>query len=140
MELSIEDRLFFTAARLNPTDAEIRSIDELILSVNDWEYFTNTVISNGLGPLVHRNFSYAVNYDLIPADTISKLKQTYYIACDRNKILYDHFNNALNAFTDHGISVIALKGIFLVNLSENIIIRATQKNKISNPVTNTLVG
>jgi hypothetical protein len=113
LKLSIEDKLVLATAKLNPTDAEIKSMDELIVSVYDWEYFTDAVIRNSLGPLAYRNFSYTENYSLIPEETISKFKQQYIVAFDHNKKLYEHFFQAVNAFSDQGIQVIALKGIFL---------------------------
>jgi hypothetical protein len=113
LKRSIEDRLVLAVARLDPTDAEIRLMDELIVSVTDWKYFTDTVIRNGLGPLAYRNFSYVENYSLLPEETISQFKQLYYLASSSNKELYDHFFHALNAFAEQGIEVVALKGIFL---------------------------
>jgi hypothetical protein len=116
LELSIEDKLILAAARLNLADDEIRLMDQWIMSVCNWEYFTDNVIRNGAGPLVYKNFTYAENYSLIPSETISKLKQAYFLACDRNEIFYKHFQKTANALSDKGISVIALKGIFLAEV------------------------
>lgn len=115
MIISVEDKLLFAAARLHPSDDEILSMEQLISNVNDWDNFTNNVIRNSVGPLIYKNLSYAINYSSIPDSTISKLKQTYYQSFFRNEIIYKNFNDVINAISELGTPVIALKGIFLVN-------------------------
>jgi hypothetical protein len=115
LNLSIEDKLILAAARLNPSDEEIRSIEELISTVDDWEFFTSSAIRNSVGPLVYKNFTYVKNYSSIPESAISKLKQTYYISFNRNEAIYKSFRIAVKALSEKDKSVIALKGIFLVD-------------------------
>lgn len=115
MNLSNEDKLILAAVRLNPLDEEIHSIEELISTVHDWDFFTSNAIRNSVGPLVYKNFTYVKNYDSIPESTISKLKQTYYISFNRNKIIYEYFRDAVKAISEKGKSVIALKGVFLAD-------------------------
>jgi hypothetical protein len=111
--LTFEDKLVLAASRLNSTDAELQLIDELLLSVNDWKYFIDCAITNNVGPLVYKSFSYIKNYSFIPVEIISTLKQTYYTSFNRNEIFYKHFHDIVKSFSDQSISVIALKGIFL---------------------------
>jgi len=88
-------------------------MEDLIPSVTNWNSFTDMAIQNGVGQLIHKNFSSVNNFNLIPKGSLSRLKQTYYRSLSRNMILYEHFRNAVEAFSKEGISVIALKGIFL---------------------------
>ena len=113
MNLTVEDKLLLTASGLNLSEKSLLLVDELVSSVSDWNYFTNNVIRNSVAPLVYKNVSLSKNQSEIPQDTLFKFKQVYIKSLSRNMVLYEHFRNAVNAFSAHGISVIALKGIFL---------------------------
>jgi len=113
LNLSFEDKLTLTGSKLHLTENDIRRMEDLILSVTNWNSFTDMAIQNGVGPSIHKNFSFVKNSNLIPEVSLSKLKQTYYRSLSRNMILYEYFRNTVEVFSKEGISVIALKGIFL---------------------------
>ncbi len=113
MNLTSEDKLILAGSKLHFTENDIQRTEDLIPSVTNWNSFTDMAIQNGVGPLIHKNFSSVNNFNLIPKGSLSRLKQTYYRSLSRNMILYEHFRNAVEAFSKEGISVIALKGIFL---------------------------
>ncbi|MFA4852404.1 MAG: nucleotidyltransferase family protein [Bacteroidales bacterium] len=114
MNLTSEDKLLILAgSKLHFTENDIQRMEDLIPSVTNWNSFTDMAIQNGVGQLIHKNFSSVNNFNLIPKGSLSRLKQTYYRSLSRNMILYEHFRNAVEAFSKEGISVIALKGIFL---------------------------
>ena len=113
MNLSFEDKLILAGSKLHFTENDIRRIEDLIPSISNWNSFTDMAIQNSVGPLIHKSFSFIKNSNLIPEASLSRLKQTYYRTLSRNMILYEYFRNAAEAFTKEGVSVIALKGIFL---------------------------
>lgn len=113
MDLTSEDKLILAGSKLHLTEIDIQRMENLIPLAKNWKSFTDMAIQNGVGPLIHKNFSLVKNFNLIPEETLSRLKRTYYRSLSRNMILYDHFRNAIDLFSKHGISIIALKGIFL---------------------------
>jgi hypothetical protein len=119
LKLSSEDRLILSGTKLNPGKDDIEQIAELIPLVKDWEYLAEQAIHNGVGPVVYKNFSSTDLAVSIPADILSKLKQSYYRSLSRNMMLYDHFRNVINAISTEGIEVIALKGIYLAEAVYN---------------------
>ena len=113
MKLKTDDKLILAGAKLHPSDSDIQRMDELIASVTNWKSFTDMSIQNGVGPLIHKNFSLVKNLNLIPKETVSRFKSNYYRSLSRNMVLYEHFRNVVELFSNERISVIALKGIFL---------------------------
>ena len=113
MKLKTDDKLILAGAKLHPSDSDIQRMDELIASVTNWKSFTDMSIQNGVGPLIHKNFSLVKNLNLIPEETLSRFKRNYYRSLSRNIVLYEHFRNAVEIFSNEGIPVIALKGIFI---------------------------
>ena len=113
MKLTIEDKLILAGSKLYLTEKDIQYIEDMIPSVTNWNNFTDMVIQNGVGPLIHKNFSLIKNSTLIPEGSLSRFKQTYYRCISRNMVLYEYFRNAVDSFSKVGISVIALKGISL---------------------------
>jgi len=112
-KLFIEDKLILLLARLNFTKDEIKHLEESISGVNNWEYLTQSAIRNGVGALLYKNILSLNFSDKIPPETILKLKNVYYLLISKNVILYEHFKEAVIAISKQGISVIALKGIFI---------------------------
>lgn len=113
VKLTTEEKLLLSGSGLNLDTDDLAEMDVLISAVTNWDYFTNIVLLNSIGPLLYINLSSAKNKHLIPAKTLMMFKQTYMMLLSRNMILYDHFKNAVCAFSEKGISVIGLKGIFL---------------------------
>ncbi len=116
MNLTSEDKLILSGSKLHLTENDIQQMEDLISSVTNWKRFTDMAIQNGVGPSTHKNFSLVNNLNLIPEKSLSRLKQTYYRSLSRNMILYEYFRNAVDVFSKEGITVIALKGIFLAEI------------------------
>lgn len=108
-----EDRLLLAGTGLNLSTDQLTELELLISLVSNWEYFTKNVLLNSLGPQLHSNLSSVKNNHLIPEETLHMFKQTYLMLLRRNMVIYEHFRNAVRAFSENGISVIGLKGIFL---------------------------
>ena len=108
-------KLIFASARLRPTADDILLMDQSASLIHDWDYFTNQAVRSGLGPLVHKNLPLLKIYDVIPREAKTKLQQIYYRSLTRNMMIYEHFRKAVKAFNEKGISVIALKGVYLAD-------------------------
>ena len=117
MTLSHEDKLILSSIKITPSVSELEQIDNLILEVKDWDYFTKTIIDRGIAPLLFKKLLALKNSFLIPDAVQAKLQQTYYITISRGTLLLNYFQNIANSFSNQGISVIALKGVYL---SENL--------------------
>ncbi len=117
MTLSSEDKLILSSVKINPSVTELEQIDCLILEVNNWDYFTKTIINRGIAPLLYKKLALVRNSPMIPDTVIAKLQQTYYATISRGTILLDYFQNIADAFSKQSISIIALKGVYL---SENL--------------------
>lgn len=115
INLCIEDSLILSASKLNVSAKDSQLMEELSLSINDWNYFTDNAIKNGVGPIIYRNFSSYRDLIKIPDQFLFKFKQVYYKSLSRNIIMYEHFRNIISVFNKNKISVIALKGIFLAD-------------------------
>lgn len=115
MNLTAEDKLILAASKLHPSEKDFLRISELIPEIRQWKKFTDIAIQNSVGPLIYKNFSLPVYTYPIPEESILKFKQTYYRTLSCNIILYEHFRKAVEAFTNEGIPVIALKGIYFAD-------------------------
>lgn len=101
------------ACRLHPNAADIEMINHWAEQVSDWPSFTESVIKNGLGPLIHKNLPLLNLYGDIPERCISDLRQIYFKTLSRNMVLYAHFRSVVDALAENEIMVIPLKGIYL---------------------------
>jgi len=117
MTLSHEDKLILSSIKINPSVSELEQIDNLICEVHDWNYLTKTIIDRGIAPLLFKKLPSLKNSSLIPDAVQAKLQQTYYITISRGTLLLDYFQNIANSFSNQGIPVIALKGVYI---SENL--------------------
>ncbi|NCA76366.1 MAG: hypothetical protein EOM90_08525 [Alphaproteobacteria bacterium] len=115
MVLRIEDKLLFASVRLHPEPEDILLMENLAEQVDDWNYFTGQAIRCGFGPLLYKNLPLIRQYERIPEATKHDLNQIYLRSLARNMIIYEHFHRAVKAFTEQGVSVIALKGIYLAS-------------------------
>ncbi|ADQ79267.1 hypothetical protein Palpr_1119 [Paludibacter propionicigenes WB4] len=117
MTLSHEDKLILSSIKINPSVSELEQIDNLILEVKDWDYLTKTIIDRGIAPLLFKKLPALKNSSLIPDAVQAKLQQTYYITISRGTLLLNYFQQIAKEFSNQGIPVIALKGVYL---SENL--------------------
>lgn len=113
MQLTPEEKLILLCVKVQPTQLELEQLNILILQIEDWEYLITTIIARGIGPLFFKKLALLSNRSQIPATIQTKLQQVYYKTFTRSTILYEHFRKIGEVFAKHGISVIALKGIYL---------------------------
>jgi len=117
MILLPEDKLILSSIKINPSISELEQIDNLILEAKDWDYLIKTVIDRGIAPLLFKKLPSLKNRSLIPDIVQAKLQQTYYITISRGTLLLNYFQHIAKAFSNQGIPVVVLKGVYL---SENL--------------------
>src|ERR1035437_8784663 len=113
MQLTPEEKLILLCVKVQPTQLELEQLNILIPQIEDWDYFITTIIARGIGPLFFKKLPLLSNRSQIPASIQTKLQQVYYKTFTRSTVLYEHFRKIGEVFAKHGISVIALKGIYL---------------------------
>lgn len=111
--LSLEDKLILSCIKIQPAVIELEKINNLIPLIQDWDYFRLTCIDRGIGPLFYKKLPLLSNSVLIPIGIHTKLQQVYYKTLIRSTVLYEHFRRITAAFAVQGVSVVALKGIYL---------------------------
>ncbi|MDD4993950.1 MAG: nucleotidyltransferase family protein [Paludibacter sp.] len=113
MKLTSEDLLILSSIKINPTIIEIEKINTLISKVNNWDYFTTTIIDRGIGPLFYKKIPLLSNRNLIPQSVYVNLQQAYFKTFTRGVVLYEHFRVLGEALSLQEIPIIVLKGIYL---------------------------
>jgi hypothetical protein len=111
--LTAENKLLLALSKIEINNDDRVIIDNLILSVNDWNYVYECAVFQGIGSLISKHFFLQRQAEIIPKSIISKLNQIYYRSLSRNMILYEHFQKIAQTFSANNIAVIPLKGIFL---------------------------
>ena len=113
MNLTNEERLILLSVKIHPTDYEIVEINKLILRIRNWDYLIKNIVERGCAPLLYVKLPLLSNKLVIPENIIRKLKKTYYLTLNRSIKLQKAFVEIMSEFNFDGISVIALKGIYL---------------------------
>jgi hypothetical protein len=113
MNYSPEDSLIISGLKLNPSEKDLSIIENCIPEIKDWDSYTENIIRNGIAPLMYKNITSTKSADKVPDDALSRLKQAYYKILGRNVFLIEKFRIIHKLFSDQGIEVIALKGIYL---------------------------
>jgi hypothetical protein len=108
-----ENKLLLALSRIALSEADIKTVDNLVLSIKDWDIFYECSIVLGIGSLISRHLLLLCQIDFIPKKIISKFNQLYYQSLSRNILLYKYFQTILQTFIANKIEVIPLKGIFL---------------------------
>jgi hypothetical protein len=113
MNLTKADEIIFNTIKINPSEDDIFLFVKYINTIENWDYFSETIIKNGIAPIYYANFMKGSNIKLIPKQHFLEFKEAYYKTLSKNIILYDSFKQLIQVFTDNNISVIVLKGMFL---------------------------
>lgn len=111
--LTPEELLILTSVKLNPTKPEWERMDDLVLQVQDWDYFCTLIIERGMAPLFYKKIPLLKNKTLLPASNFQLLQQTYFHTLSRSTLMYNAFAEIAKVLSDNYIPVIALKGIYL---------------------------
>lgn len=113
LDLRPEESIVLLAADIRPEQGVLAEIDDLLLKVTDWDYFTSLAIEKASSPLIIRKIPLLKNANTIPESVLSKLKQASLKTLSRNMVLTEHFRQIVKAFSAINIPLIALKGSFL---------------------------
>lgn len=124
IELSPENRVILASIPLQPTAEELEQLNALLPQVHNWDYLASNITDRGIAPLLHVKLPALSNASLIPEHIKWHLKQAYYKSLSRGAVLSDYFTKVATAFTEQGIELIALKGVYLSeSLYKNIALR-----------------
>lgn len=113
MQLKPEELFILSAANIKPQAEELERMNQLILQIKDWDYFTNLAIKRQMGAILYKKLPMLSNSKDIPENVKVQLKQAWLKTLSRSMVLIDHFKKIVLAFQTENIQVIALKGIYL---------------------------
>lgn len=113
LSLRPEEAIILLAADIRPGQDVLDEIDNLLLKVTYWEYFTSLAIDKASSPLILQKIPQLVNSNSIPQSVLNKLNQASLKTLSRNMVLTEHFRQIIKAFSAIDIQVIALKGSYL---------------------------
>ena len=105
-----EIKLLLTLSKIKIPIAEISNIENLITSVNDWNFFLECTFIHGITSLVSKNLK---SYKEVPEKIRILLNHTYHITLRKNVVLYDALQKILYTFARYNVAAIPLKGIYL---------------------------
>lgn len=107
---------------------DFSKIQKVICEIENWETASNKLIKKGVAPLflevLEQHPSLLVSNQLldgipsigVPKEVVGNLKQAYFKTMSRSLVLYDVFNEIVEALNERGIKGVALKGIYLAEL------------------------
>lgn len=122
--ISPQNQIILLSSIIHPTNELYDRLNNQIALVNDWESMVSSIIERGVGPLFYSKLPLLPNRTLIPAGSIEKLKQTYYITLSRGMMLYNVFTKAAELLKSNQVDFIVLKGAYLAEkLYEDIALR-----------------
>jgi hypothetical protein len=106
--------LLCVTSKMTPERKE--QISEILSGHVDWEYLLKLVEFQGVIPVVFHNISGSNLINRVPPSCREHFQKIYNETLYRNVILSDELTTILSAFNEHGIPVIALKGVALAEL------------------------
>lgn len=111
MKLLPVQSLFLLSVRLQLSDVEKAELKDLITEIKDWNELVRWAIARQAGPFLYKKLS-ELQVQL-PDFALQAFKQSWLKTLSRNMVLIAHFSEVMTALNDVGISVIAMKGIYL---------------------------
>ena len=111
--LTTEIKLLLALSKPELNIDERKIIDDIILSVKNWDLFFECAVDLGIGPIVNYHLARQKQINTIPPDIISRFDQTYLLSLRRNMVLIEYFQIIQENFAAHQIPCIPLKGIYL---------------------------
>ena len=81
------NNIILLSARIHPSVEELAALDAQVAQVADWEEVVRNLIERGVGPLFYTKLSQLNNRTLIPAGSLEKLRQAYYLTLSRGMVL-----------------------------------------------------
>ncbi len=104
--------LLLRASVTKASDADVVHWEELAQGINDWELFTRKAYGAHLSPLLSKSLL-LLNEGVVPDHVLARLASAHLTVLRQNIRLYAHFEELVTGWSEHGIEVIPLKGIFL---------------------------
>lgn len=92
-----------------------QALEGLIEKKPDWDSISEKVLQSDIAPLAYDNLSRLKN-SKIPPRFLEKLKGVYYYVLVRNQFIQEAFYKISNLFSAEGLSVLALKGLFMLDI------------------------
>jgi hypothetical protein len=110
MILRPEDQLIISGLKLFPSEDDLVIIEKCISEIKDWN-----LVRNGVASLMYKNLTSGGIENKVPAEVLSRLKQTYFKITARNIFIIEKFRDIQKIFSDQELELIALKGIHLTD-------------------------
>ena len=109
-DLTREDRLIIAASRY-PLAAGRNQDFKVLASVSlDWEYILRNGGRHGILPMLFQAINDAGARDRVPARSFEQLQMVYFSSLLNNRQLYQELLPLLDAFKEHSVPCILLKG------------------------------
>lgn len=83
------------------------------LTPQDWQELLQAGRQHGVLPLLHHCFRDLKEASPLPEPALESLRSAYLNATGRNMVMLHHAGSILQAFKQHGLDVIPLKGLYL---------------------------
>ena len=93
MYLSNKDILILNLTKLNYIEYDLNNIKKLIKNNDNWDYFNEYSIINGVAPIIYKNIIKFSLDSKIPKKTLNLLSGAYHKTLSRNILLYENFKN-----------------------------------------------
>ena len=111
MSILPEQRILLLAARLRLTEPEKAERKDLTAEIKDGNEMVWWAIARQAGPFLYKKLSELQVQ--VPDFALQAFKQSWLKTLSRNMVLIAHFSEVMTTLNDVGISVIAMKGIYL---------------------------
>lgn len=106
-------QLMFLSSRLRLNVNEQNNFKQLISRIENWDEYVKFVIAHQAGPMMYNKVKSLSLTQNIPNTALAMLHQSWFKTLGRSMVLIEHFRNAMDAFNKAGLTVIAMKGIYL---------------------------
>lgn len=120
-----ENLLLLYCARITMSEIAMRRVKKLVAEALQWEQITHSAFSENIAPLLYLNLRDFEGANLVPQNTLDKLKKAYYANLARNIELFSELGRILNAFKTNNVDTMVLKGAALANtVYDNVALRS----------------
>jgi hypothetical protein len=111
--ISAENQILLTIAKFELSDDDKSLIEKQSILITDWNQFCIRAIKLGIGNLAFSQLQKIKNIQVIPSKIMTHLNAIYHRSLLRNILLSAYFKKIQNSFSEKGIPIIPLKGIYL---------------------------
>ena len=115
MKTKNENRLLLYCARKSMSEIVMSRVKHLIAEPLQWKQIVDSALSENIAPLLYYNLKNFGEANLVPQETMDKLKKAYYANLARNMYLFSELRRILEAFNNREVDTMVLKGAALAN-------------------------